>query len=52
MTAEERKKLAGELREALSYSQQRHSPVYLSQFHAGLLLELLDESDQPEGAQQ
>lgn len=43
MTTDDRKKLAGELREALSHSQQRHSPVYLSQFHAALILELLDE---------
>ena len=52
MTADDRKKLAGSLREALSLALQRGTSVHLSQFHAGLLLELLNESDQPQGAQQ
>ena len=43
MTAEDRKKLAGALREALSLAEQRRSAVHMSQFHAGLILALLDE---------
>lgn len=50
MTAAERKQLSGDLREALSRALQRGTSVHLSQYHAGLLLELLNESDQPEGA--
>ncbi len=45
MTAEDRKKLAGALREALSLAEQRRSAVHMSQFHAGLILELLKESE-------
>ena len=52
MTADDRKKLAGALREALSLAEQRRSAVHMSQFHAGLILELLNESDEPKGAQQ
>lgn len=52
MTAEDRKKLAGALREALSLALQRRSAVHLSQFHAGLILELLNDSDEPKGEQQ
>ena len=43
MTAEDRKKLAGALREALSLAEQRRSAVHMSQFHAGLILELLHD---------
>lgn len=50
MTSDDRKKLADELREALFMAQQRRSSVHITQFHASLILELLDESDQPEGA--
>ncbi len=52
MTAEDRKKLAGALREALSLAEQRRSAVHMSQFHAGLILELLNDSDEPKGEQQ
>ena len=52
MTAEDRKRLAGALREALSLAEQRRSAVHMSQFHAGLILELLNESDELKGAQQ
>jgi len=52
MTAEDRKKLAGALREALSLAEQRRSAVHMSQFHAGLILELLDETEELTGAQQ
>ena len=45
MTAEDRKKLAGALREALGLAEQRRSAVHMSQFHAGLILELLDETE-------
>lgn len=51
MTTEERKKLAGDLREALSLAQQRRSAVHMSQFHAGLILDLLDETEEHTGAQ-
>ena len=52
MTAEDRKKRAGALREALSLAEQRRSAVHMSQFHAGLILELLNDSDEPKGEQQ
>jgi len=52
MTTEERKRLAGDLREALSLAEQRRSAVHMSQFHAGLILELLNDSDEPKGEQQ
>ena len=42
MTADQRKKMAGELREALGRARTGQSAVYMSQFHAGLLLDLLD----------
>lgn len=42
MTADQRKKLAGELRESLGRARKGQSSVYMSQFHAGLLLDLLD----------
>ena len=42
MTADQRKKLAGELREALGRARNGQSAVYMSQFHAGLLMELMD----------
>ena len=45
MTAEDRKKLAGALREALSPAEQRRSAVHMSQFHAGLILELIRETE-------
>ena len=45
MTIEERKRLAGDLREALSLAEQRRSAVHMSQYHAGLILELLKESE-------
>lgn len=45
MTAEDRKKLAGALREALSLAEQRRSAVHMSQFHAGLILELIRETE-------
>lgn len=46
MTTEDRKRLAGDLREALSLAEQRRSAVHMSQYHAGLILDLLrDESE-------
>jgi len=45
MTTEERKRLAGDLREALSLAEQRRSAVHMSQFHAGLILELIRETE-------
>lgn len=46
MTTEERKQLAGDLREALSRALQRGTSVHLSQYHARLILELLNEEAQ------
>lgn len=43
MTDAQRKKLAGELREALSAARKRGTSVHMSQFHAELILALLDE---------
>ena len=43
MTAAERKQVAAALREALARARNGQSAVYLSQFHASMLLELLDE---------
>ena len=52
MTADDRKKLAGALREALSLAEQRRTAVHMSQFHAGLILELLNDTAETTGAQQ